>query len=62
MREVNKERDYYINKLAIKSAIKLKKYELALALCKKIVMEPLIIDRTTKNITFAVQKFLIDEH
>lgn len=25
-------------------------------------MEPLIVERTTKNITFAVQKFLIDEH
>jgi hypothetical protein len=33
----------YHNLLAVKSAIKLKKYELAMGLCEKIFMEPLIV-------------------
>jgi hypothetical protein len=47
--------------LAVKSAIKLKKYELAFGLCQKIYMEPLILDRTAKNISLAVKSFLIEE-
>lgn len=52
----------YHNMLAIKSAIKLKKYELALGLCEKIIMEPLIIERTSKNISMVIKSFLLEEH
>lgn len=42
MHEVDQDKIKYENLLAIKSAIKLKKYELAHVLCEKIIMEPLI--------------------
>ena len=38
------------NLTALKSAIKLKKYELALGLCEKIYMEPLMLERTAEAI------------
>lgn len=50
------------NLTALKSAIKLKKYELALGLCEKIYMEPLILERTAKNIAMVVKSFLLEEH
>jgi hypothetical protein len=50
------------NLTAVKSAIKLKKYELALGLCEKIYMEPLMLERTAKNIAMVVKSFLIEEH
>ncbi len=50
------------NLTAVKSAIKLQKYELALGLCEKIYMEPLMLERTAKNIAMVVKSFLIEEH
>ena len=52
----------YDNLTAVKSAIKLKKYELAFGLCEKLYMEPLILERTTKNIAMVVKSFLIEEY
>jgi hypothetical protein len=52
----------YDNQLAIRSAIKLQKYEVALALCEKIIMEPLILERTGRDIALAVKLYLNEEN
>lgn len=47
---------------AIKSAIKLQKYELAWGLCEKILLEPLIVERTHHNITMAIKSLIHEEN
>lgn len=47
---------------AIKSAIKLQKYELAWGLCEKIFLEPLIVERTHHNVTMAIKSLILEEN
>lgn len=52
----------YNNSLAVKSAIKLGKLELAYGICQKTVMEPLILERVRKDIVFVVKAYLVEEN
>jgi hypothetical protein len=56
------EQYYYRNMTAIKSAIKLQKYELAWGLCEKIFLEPLVVERTHHNVTMAIKSLICEEN
>ncbi len=58
----NADKFYYRNMTAIKSAIKLEKYELAWGLCEKIFLEPLVIERTHHNVTMAIKSLIVEEN
>jgi hypothetical protein len=58
----NAEQYYYRNMTAIKSAIKLEKYELAWGLCEKIILEPLVVERTHHNVAMAIKSLILEEN